>query len=127
MSSNRKSQRDVLRSFIWLPGRGLRCVFSEYQSVPPLAACMAWAVACANAFITCGTKLELFNNVSRLAELYYSQRRYAVAKSFAKRLLDIAEKDRGRESATVVASPALARRDESRSGKSRQDWRSGRV
>jgi hypothetical protein len=84
MSSNRKSQRDGLRSFIRLPGRGLRCVFPEYQilGVPPLAACVAWAVACANAFITCGTKLELFNNVSRLAELYYSQRRYAVAGSF---------------------------------------------
>jgi hypothetical protein len=53
--------------------------------------------------------LELFNNVSHLAELYYSQRRYAVAGSFAKQLLEIAEKDRGRESATVVASPALAR------------------
>jgi hypothetical protein len=85
--------------------------FPEYQipGIPPLAACVAQAVACANAFIAWGAKLELFNNVSRLAELYHSQRQYAVARSFAKRLLEIAEKDRSRESATIVASPALAR------------------
>jgi hypothetical protein len=44
---------------------------------------VAWAIACANAFIAWGTKLELFSNVSRFAELYCSQRRYAVAGSFA--------------------------------------------
>jgi tetratricopeptide (TPR) repeat protein len=42
--------------------------------------------------------------VSRLAELYYSQRRYAEAESFAKRLLEIAEKDRGPDSTTVVTT-----------------------
>src|SRR6516164_2105371 len=105
MASNRRSRREAPGSFIWLPGRGRRCAsqnieFWAFRLLPP-----AWRRRSftPTLFIACGIELELFYALSRLAELRYSQRPYAMAWSFAKRLVEIAKNQQKKPRKTIAS------------------------